>query len=325
MEGNGLLPRDRRVIRASSSRKDRIGNRTYADHKANLRNQNAVRPASFVREIFAKDLVGQTKLTVTKPRQSTRIRSPHFALRTVANVEYAWPGLPCLVCLGAEKNFNKLAERMEENGEPAVDQNYFKYTVAKAIFWRTAEKLFDTLELDGYRANSIAYGMAWMAEQSERRIDLEQIWNEQKLSPALCDGLKVVTAAAHKHITTQSGNPGEVSKKETCWQEFRARNLTDGAWKAELSGTVFLPANTEEEALSTEWAKVRLRFLNDNRTMGELEAFTGRDWMRTRRSDPIYFYAEKTWEQLRSERLRGNQKLGINSLRGLVKLFSATT
>jgi len=32
----------------------------------------------------------------------------------------------------AEKNFNKLAERMEEEGEPIVDQNYFKHAVAKA-------------------------------------------------------------------------------------------------------------------------------------------------------------------------------------------------
>ena len=94
-------------------------------------------------------------------------------------------------------------------------------------------------------------------------------------------------------------------------------------WRDELSDTVFAAANTEEESLSAEWERVRHRFTNDRRTIGELEAFTGKEWMRTRRGEAIYFYAEKTWEQLRAERLRGNQRLGLASLRGLVELASA--
>ena len=45
--------------------------------------------------------------------------------------------------------------------------------------------------------------------------------------------------------------------------------------------------------------------------------------MRARRSDAIYFYAEKTWEQLRAQKLRGNERLGLASLRGRVELASA--
>jgi hypothetical protein len=37
----------------------------------------------------------------------------------------------------------------------------------------------------------------------------------------------------------------------------------------------------------------------------------------------MHFYAEKTWEQLRAQKLRGNQRLGLASLRGLVELASA--
>lgn len=68
---------------------------------------------------------------------------------------------------------------------------------------------------------------------------------------------------------------------------------------------------------------VRHHFNNDSRTMGGLEAISGKDWMRTRRRDPIYFYAEKSWDQLRTERLRGNRRLGLRDLRGLVELASA--
>lgn len=79
--------------------------------------------------------------------------------------------------------------------------------------------------------------------------------------------------------------------------------------------TVFVVANTEEQAVAAEWERVRPAFVSDSRTSGELEALTGKVWMKTRRGDPIYFYAEKAREQLRTERLRGNQRLGIPSLR----------
>ncbi len=226
--------------------------------------------------------------------------------------------------LGAEKNFNKFAERMEDEGEPVVDQNYFKHAVAKAILWRTTEKVFDNLDLDGYRANSVAYTVGWLSEQSAHRIDLDRIWYEQRVSQTLCDAIKIVCTAAHNHITSQEGNPGEASKHDACWKAFQTAELFEPpAWRNELANSAFIPANTVEEALALEWERVRTGFINDSRTIGELEALTGKVWMRTRRGDQIYFYAEKTWEQLRAERLRGNQRLGIASLRGLVELVSA--
>jgi hypothetical protein len=136
------------------------------------------------------------------------------------------------------------------------------------------------------------------------------------------DGFRVPRTNAH--ITTQDGNPGEVSKRESCWHEFRGKKLSEpNAWRDELSESAFVAVNTQEESLAAEWERVRNAFAGDSRTVGELEAVTGKVWMRTRRGDPIYFYAEKSWEQLRAEKLRGNRKRGITSLRGLVELVSA--
>lgn len=264
-----------------------------------------------------------------KARQSAGVRRrdweaqnpPHqkFSKTDLAKFEHAWLGLPHLVCLGAEKNFNKLAERMEDSGEPIVDQNYFKYAVAKAIVWRTSEKIFDGLELDGFRVNSVAYAVAWLSEKSGQRIALDRIWNEQRISGALCEALKVVCGAAHDYITLKEGNPGEVSKKEACWQEFKDMKLdVDDAWQKELADVALIPINNEIDALSAEWERIRNKFVNDSRTVGDLEVATGKVWMPTRRGDPAYFYAEKTWEQLRE--IGG---LGLTRLRGLVELFSA--
>jgi hypothetical protein len=44
--------------------------------------------------------------------------------------------LPHLVCLGAEKNFNKLAERMEEDGDPAyfyAERNWNKLRATRGM------------------------------------------------------------------------------------------------------------------------------------------------------------------------------------------------
>jgi hypothetical protein len=241
-----------------------------------------------------------------------------FTKTDLAKFEHAWMGLPYLVCLHAEKNFNKMAERMAEDGEPVVDQSYFKHSVSKAIIWRTTEKLFDSLEFDGYRYQTVAYTIAWLAEHSARRIDLDKIWNDQRCSQHLCDALKAVCEKAYKHITDQEGNPGEVCKRESCWREFAELSLDlPNEWKKELSDKTFVPTNSEEEALSAEWERVRHEFVNDSRTIGDLEALTGKVWMPSRRGDPVCFYAEQTWDKLRSTRF-----MGLKKLRGLVEMYA---
>ena len=267
-----------------------------------------------------------SRSSATKRQEWETQNPPHqkFTKTDLAKFEHSWMGQPCHVCFGAEKNFKAFAEAMVEDGEPVVDQNYFKNIVAKAILFHTAEKIFDNLDLDGFRANSVAYSVAWLAQQSHRRIDLGRIWEEQRVSPALCEALKVVLGSAHELILSQEGNPNEASKKEGCWQQFKSMDLPVGdGWREGLAEKPFEPPKTDEEALAAEWNRVRHSFMADPRTIGELEAVTGKTWMNTRRGDPAYFYAEKTWEQLRTEKLKKSQRLGLATLRRLVELFSA--
>src|SRR5206468_2098240 len=155
--------------------------------------------------------------------------------------------------------------------------------------------LFSAQELDGYRANSVAYGVAWLAKQSGWRINLDRIWEAQCLSPALCEALKLTCRAAHEHITAQQGNPGEASKKVTCWEEFQQKELPVGnGWRDELADMVFMATNSEEETLSRGWESIRRHFTIDARTMGELEVATGKVWIASRRTDLAKYYAERT-------------------------------
>jgi hypothetical protein len=274
---------------------------------------------------YADDRGRQATAARRKEWENQNPSEQKFTKTDLAKFEQAWRGLPHLVCLGAEKNFIRFAEQMEDEGEPLVDLNYFKLLVGKAILWRSAEKLFDTLDLDGYRANSVAYAVAWLAEKSGRRIDLLAIWERQRLSTALSEALKAVCRAAWEFLTDREGNVGEASKREECWQAFRDLAIETGeAWMADLATTPFGAAPTEElEALAADWERVRHAFVNDPGNIGELEVHTGRRWNPARRSDDVSRYARLTWSELRELRPSGNRRIRSDSLRQLVSLFSA--
>jgi hypothetical protein len=148
-----------------------------------------------------------------------------FTKTDLAKYEHAWLGLPHLVCRGAEKNFEEFAARLEDDGEPPVDRAFFEHVIARTILWRSAERLFDSLDVEGYRANSVAYAVSWLAEWSGRRLDLDRIWHEQGLSDEISAALLVACGEAYKFLTTRSGNIGEASKKPDTWAEFRAMKI----------------------------------------------------------------------------------------------------
>ena len=242
-----------------------------------------------------------------------------FTKTDLAKFENAWMCLPHLVCRGNEKNFKEFADRMNDEGEPEINPNYFKHMIARAILFRTTGKLFTALKLKDFGAPSVAYTVAWLAEHSGWRINLDGIWETQHLSSVLCDAMKIVCAAAHKHISEQDGNPGEVSKREACWNEFNRQELPLGdAWRNELVDTPFLPLNSEDSALASEWESVRHQFTGDARAIAELEALTGKTWIASRRREPICRYTDRTWEKLQA--MPG---LGPKRIRGLVEMISA--
>lgn len=170
-----------------------------------------------------------------KARQGTTARqkdwarqnppSQKFTKTDLAKYEHAWLGLPHLVCKGAEKNFEAFASRLEDDSEPEVDRQFLEDVVARAIIWRSAERAFDSLDLTGYRANSVAYAVAWLAERTERRLDLKRIWREQAVPTVVFDTLAIICGEAHKFLTGQAGNPGETSKRPEAWSEFRGQDF----------------------------------------------------------------------------------------------------
>jgi len=242
-----------------------------------------------------------------------------FTKTDLAKYEHAWLGFPHLVCRGGEKNFVAFAERLEDDGDPIVDLDLFKHTIAKAILFRTGEKLFWSLPLDGYRANTVAYAIAWLADHSQHRLNLARIWEEQRVPPATQEAIKTVSQAAYRHLTEISGNVGEWSKKADCWEAFRNQDISfSTTWEAEWATTPFLARPSEIDAVAEEWERVRVLFRDDTRTLGELEALAGIEWIAARRGDEAREHAVRSWQELRGP---GGRR--YKNVRAFVGLFAA--
>jgi hypothetical protein len=223
--------------------------------------------------------------SVEKARQGTPAKqkawaeqhplSQKFSKTDLAKFLHAWDGLPHFVCRGAEKNFTEFARRLVEESEPVVNVTYFQRVVAKAILWRGAEAQFDELGLKSFRAIAVAYSVAWLAEKSERRIDLDEIWKRQALPKSTVSALAAVLPIARKFVAEVAGwygvNPEGPPKTQKYWEEFRKVDvmLPDG-WKRDLADEPMVDAVSGIDAVEQEWARLCRRYGNDMTQLSEL-------------------------------------------------------
>lgn len=146
----------------------------------------------------------------------------------VAKFEMAWNQLPNVVSLGAEKNFSRFMDLLSEKGTFAPDERYFKHLVAKAILFKRCDQIVRDLEFGGYKANVVAYAIAYLSNRSGQLLNLDAIWDRQDLSPTTEHALRSIAAGVWEHIThppREGMNIGEWCKKEQCWTNLREQEI----------------------------------------------------------------------------------------------------
>ena len=163
-------------------------------------------------------------------RESTTLRRkqykethPLFTKTDLAKYENTWDQLPFQVSEGAQKNFHKFMLRLKDRKGFVPDEAYYQSLIAKAILFRQTEKLVQKQQYGGYRANIVTYTLAFLSFKTAQRIDLERIWKEQRLTPALEQEIISISRFVQQMIVNPPGgaNIGEWCKKEKCWQTIR--------------------------------------------------------------------------------------------------------
>jgi hypothetical protein len=143
-----------------------------------------------------------------------------FTKTDLAKFEHTWDQLPHIVSLGAQKNFARFTLSLAEHGKFEPDGTYFTRLVAKAILFKSTEKIVDNEKFGGYRANIVTYTLAYLRDKAEKHVDLNWVWRHQAIPPDLQPIIAIISRKVHQVITNppDGRNVTEWCKKETCWE-----------------------------------------------------------------------------------------------------------
>ncbi len=152
-----------------------------------------------------------------------------FTKTDLAKFVQSWGRLPYIVSLGAQKNFAKFTDGVNliwDKDPDYFNADYFKELVAKAILFRTLDRLIMKQPwYGGYKANIVTYSISKLAifiHDCKKQLSFEHIWKNQSLSDPLVQLL--LNIADSVNVTIQQTPEGvtnvtEWCKKEKCWDE----------------------------------------------------------------------------------------------------------
>ena len=175
----------------------------------------------------AKARIGTTPARTRRFNEQTP-PARRFTKTDLAKFLNCWKQRPDLVSRGAQKNFDVFMQelRVGKNRDWLPDEAYYKLLIAKAILYKTATRIVRQERFPAYRANIVAYLIAYTSTQTGGRLDMDLIWRKQALSGEFEELLRSWSFSIDEAIrtTTNGRNVTEWCKKEDCWKSVR--NLT---------------------------------------------------------------------------------------------------
>ena len=176
-------------------------------------------------------------------RQGTPAKKKKFQLQNpkkqvikkteIAKYEMSWMQYPHIVSKGAESNFLEFLEIMKkQNVEP--DVKFFKHLIAKAILFKTVDKIVDDLNFGGYKANIVTYTLSYFAYINSGDLNFYKIWEEQDVSNELRDKFTELSKIVFNHIIDTplgTSNVTQWCKKEKCWEDLKSNKIDVSSFK----------------------------------------------------------------------------------------------
>lgn len=167
---------------------------------------------------------------------------------------------PHFVVRGGQKNY---VQFVNCNIVKKVDNFYFEDAIAKALLFRTAEKIYGVKPnaIGDMRYITVPYAVSWLGFKTSYKLDLYKIWKNQSLSENLKNLLRSIMENIEQFIRKNAPGSlyGEWAKKEECWN----------AVKAEGFG---INLNTISSDLETEKSKGQRRQVSEKEADLEMHA-----------------------------------------------------
>ncbi len=133
---------------------------------------------------------------------------------------------PHFVVRGGQKNY---VQFIKENLPKAPDNIYFEDSIAKAILFNSAEKIYGVKPnaIGDMRYITVPYTISYLSYITEGNLDLYKIWKAQCISALLKKLLDGMMRAIETFIKKNAPGSlyGEWAKKEECWTAVKAHKF----------------------------------------------------------------------------------------------------
>ncbi|PKM92510.1 MAG: abortive phage resistance protein [Euryarchaeota archaeon HGW-Euryarchaeota-1] len=125
------------------------------------------------------------------------------------------------------KNVKNYSQFIYYNTDINIENNnlYFEDTIAKAILYKTAEKIYGVKPnaIGDLRFITVPYSIAYFGFKTDYHLDLFKIWKNQSISDNLSSFLKELMTAMDNFLKTKS--PESLiemwARKEVCWEKVK--------------------------------------------------------------------------------------------------------
>lgn len=185
-------------------------------------------------------LQAQMRMTPAKKKQFI-LQNPKGKVVTktdLAKVRNTWNGLPQVVSKGAQTNFMRFAELIDEawtDNDMIFNERYYQESVALTILFKHTEGLIPKQFWyeQGYRANIVTYSIALFHlliyhQYRDKVLDLMSIWNRQEVPKAVTEALELISEKVFYKITDSNRptiNVTQWCKRDACWKGVQEMDI----------------------------------------------------------------------------------------------------
>jgi len=194
-----------------------------ADHDAESHGRTIRWYYERVRGQYAEELA---KLSTVPLKNNFKSRNPtrcKFTKTDLSRYLLSWEQEAHSVSLGGQKCFARLmsvlgATTTNTESSQLPGEEDFRRLCCLAILQRKGENISSELGIVGYRANLVAYAIALLSTNTEKRLPWRKIWANQDIPPEIEQALRVAIPACDIAIRESAGakNISEWAKRNEC-------------------------------------------------------------------------------------------------------------
>ncbi|PKP42286.1 MAG: hypothetical protein CVT93_05150 [Bacteroidetes bacterium HGW-Bacteroidetes-10] len=202
-------------------------------------------------------------------------KNKKFSKTDLAKYELSWQQRPYDVSKGAENNYRIFESELKKR-PVEVTKDYYHRIIAKAILFNEIDKQVLKKQLGGYKANMVSYIMAMISYKTNRKLDLDKIWDNQTLSENLYQVIDELIPIVWEHINNplkQGMNIGEWCKKIECWN-----SLSDKFYVIEKLKDELIANSDDRSEVSVEYSDAEKKFIEDISNIPPITWFSISKW-----------------------------------------------